>query len=74
MKKVTKEDIEKIIDRKLLDFEYEAIIYYLKAFREGKKLIVGRSNNKTKLTNEAIVLNGILPEKVIFDEFLVRED
>lgn len=66
--KFSKEDIEQIIGRKLLDWEYEAIVEYVKAQREGKKIILGRQSQKTRLFDEATILNGIIPKEIIFEE------
>ena len=67
--KFSKEDIEKILGWKLLDFEYEVIVEWIKAFRDEKKRILwARGNTKTELQNTACVLSGILPKEVIFEE------
>lgn len=40
MKTITKQDIEIIAQRKLLDWEYEGIVKYIKALRDDKSLIM----------------------------------
>lgn len=72
---MNKRDIEKIIGRELLDFEYEFIAKCITATRKGKKVRIcyGRHNGRTRLRNEITILDGILPQQVIFDEFIERK-
>ena len=52
---ISKEFIEKILGRKIFDYEYEFFYKALQAKREGKRLIFypARISNKIRLKNEA---------------------
>ncbi len=40
MKKVTKKDIEEIIDRNLTNWEYNTIVTYIKYFRGERRYLI----------------------------------
>lgn len=65
-------EMSQILGYHLMDWEYEYIVKYIKAFREDKKIICTRGSQKTNIPVTAVFLDGILPEKVIFDEFICR--
>ena len=69
--KFTKEDIEYILARKLLDYEYEFISKAIPAMRDDSKILVAwgrRGMSRTKLMNESFILNGLIADDVIFEE------
>ena len=67
-------EMSQILGYRLMDWQYKGIVEYIKAFREGKKIHWARGNQKTSIPTTAAVLDGILPEKVIFDEFIGGSD
>jgi len=68
--KFTKEDIEYILDRKLLDFEYDFIVKAIEAKRNNSTALImwARGSGKTRLRNETTVLGSIVSDDVIFEE------
>jgi len=61
--------MEFILGQPIMDWQYETIIKLIKYKREGKKIAIARGSNYTSIHVVALMLDGILPEKIIFDEF-----
>ena len=74
--KWSKEQIENIIGRKLLDFEYEFIDKYIKSKEERRKLDVffARRNGRTRLIEEANLLYRLKAKAITVDEFQMAKE
>ena len=68
---VSKQTIEFIISQELNDSQYETIVKYIKAIRNGDKIVMARGSQKTSLHCIAITLANILPKDI---EFIGLED
>ena len=68
--KFTKEDIEYILGRDLLDFEYDFITKAVPNIRNNGYLCVlwARGNHKTRLRRETTILSSIITDDIIFEE------
>lgn len=72
-KLITKNDMEYILGYTLTDWAYKQLTEYIINLREGKYIKFARGDQKTSIPATAMVLEGILPRNIIFEESNYKE-